>query len=137
MAKDVDEYCRQCSICQQSKLSMPQCAALQNIPIGQPWQMIVVDILKVPLSTNNNHYLLVILDYFTKWADPIPLPDQSATHITTELIKCFCTYRPPQILHSDQDRNFESAIFMQVLDAFSVHKINYVPLPITPKGMVW
>ena len=79
MAKDVDEYCRQCCICQQYKLSMSQRAPLQNIPIGQPWQMIAVDILKVPLSTNNNHYLLVIQDYFTKWADAIPLPDQSAS----------------------------------------------------------
>ena len=65
MAKDVDDYCRQCSTCQQSKLCMPQHAPLQNIPFGQPWQMIAVDILKVPLSTNNSCYLLVIQDYFT------------------------------------------------------------------------
>ena len=45
MAKDVEEYCRQCSTCQQSKLNMPQRAPLRNIPIGQPWQMIAVDIL--------------------------------------------------------------------------------------------
>ena len=88
---------------------MPQRTPLQNIPIGQPWQMIAVDILKVPLSTNNNLYLVVIQDYFTKWADAIPLPDQSASCITTELIKFFCTYGPPQILRSDQGRNFESA----------------------------
>ena len=94
MAKDVDAYCRQCSTYQQSKLYMPQHALLQNIPIGQPWQMIAVDILKVPLSTNNNRYLLVIQDFFTKWANAIPLPDQSASRITTELIiiKFFCTY---------------------------------------------
>ena len=89
--------------------------------------MIVVNILKVPLSTNNNRYLLVIQDYFTKWADAIPLPDQSATHITTELIKFFCTYGPPQILHSGQGCNFESAIFTQVLDAFGVHKLHTTP----------
>jgi len=46
MAKDVDQYCKQCSTCQQSKL--PQPALIQNVPIGQPWQMIAVDILKVP-----------------------------------------------------------------------------------------
>ena len=136
MAKDVDEYCRQCSICQQSKLSMPQRAPLQDISIGQPWQMIAVDILKVPLSTNNNCYLLVIQDYFTKWADTVPLPDQSASRITTELIKFFCTYGPPQILHSDQGRNFESAIFTQVLDAFGVHKSRTTPYHPQGDGMV-
>ena len=53
MAKDVEKYCKQCSPCQQSKPPLPQCAPLQNIPIGQPWQMIAVDTLQVPLSTKN------------------------------------------------------------------------------------
>ena len=52
MARDVEQYCRSCTTCQQSKLSMPPRAPLQNIPIGQPWQMVAVDILQVPLSTN-------------------------------------------------------------------------------------
>jgi len=51
MAKDVDQYCKQCSTCQQSKLPLPQPAPMQNVPIGQPWQVITVDILQVPLST--------------------------------------------------------------------------------------
>ena len=97
--------------------------------------MTAVDILKVPLLTNKNCYLLVIQDYFTKWADAIPLPDKSAFHITTELIKCFCTYGPPQILHSDQGRSFESAIFTQVLDVFGIHKS--CTTPYHPKGMAW
>ena len=132
MAKDVEQYCRNCLTCQQSKLSMPQRAPLQNVPIGQPWQMVAVDILQVPLSTNNNRYLLVLQDYFTKWADAVPLPDQTASRITTALIKFFCTYGPPQIIHSDQGRNFESTIFKQVLEAFGVRKSRT-----THKGMVW
>ena len=83
MAQDVEQYCRSCTTCQQSKLSMPLHAPLQNIPIGQPWQMVAVDILQVPLSTNNNRYLLVLQDYFMKWADAVPLPDQTTNHIVT------------------------------------------------------
>ena len=78
----------------------------------------------------------MIQDYFTKWADAVPLPDQSASRITTELIKFFCTYGPPQILHSDQGRNFESAIFTQVLDAFGVHKSRTTPYHPQGDGMV-
>ena len=76
--------------------------------------MIAVDVLQVPLSTNNNRYLLVIQHYFTKWADAIPLPDQTASHITAELIKFFCTYGSPQVLHSDQGRNFKCHIYSSV-----------------------
>jgi len=85
---------------------MPPRSPLQNIPIGQPWQMVAVNILQVPLSTNNNRYLLVLQDYFMKWADAVPQPDQTAGRIVTALIKFSCTYGPPQILHSDQRANF-------------------------------
>ena len=84
--------------------------------------MIAVDILEVPISSNNNRYLLVIQDYFTKWAEAISLPDQTATRITTELIKLFFTHKHPDILHSDQGRNFESTILAQTLQAFGVTK---------------
>ena len=136
MAKHVEEHCRKCTVCQKSKLTMPQRAPLQNIPIGQPWQMIAIDVLKVPLSTNSYQYLLVLQDYFTKWVDAIPMPDQTAEHITTALIKFFCTYGPPQILHSDQGRNFESSIFTQTLQAFGVKKSRTTPYHPQGDGMV-
>ena len=135
MAKDVERYCRNCTICQKSKLSLPPRAPLQNMPIGQPWQMVAVDILQVPLSTNNNRYLLVLQDYFTKWADAIPLPDQTANCIATELVKFFCTYGPPLSIHSDQGRNFESTILHKSYRPLVF--INLVPLPTTHKEMVW
>ena len=40
--------------------------------------MIAVDILEVPLSVNNNRYLLVVQDYFTKWAKAIPIHNQNS-----------------------------------------------------------
>ena len=122
MAGDVVKYCRECSTCQQSKLSMPQRAHLINVPIGKPWQMVAVDILEVPLSTNNNRYLLVIQEYFTKWADAILLPDQTATRITGELIKLFSTFGRLEALHSDQGHNFKSTILAQTLEAFGIQK---------------
>ena len=48
--------------------------------------MIAVDVLEVPLSATDNRYLLVAQDYYTKWADAIPLPDQTAACITGELV---------------------------------------------------
>ena len=56
-----------------------QHAPMNNIPVGRPWEMITVDILKVPLSSNNNRYLLVVQDYFAKWVEAVPLPNQTAT----------------------------------------------------------
>ena len=81
-----------------------------------------MDILKVPLSTANNQYLLVVQDYFTKWAEAIPLPDQTAPRITAELVKIFSVFGLPDVLHSDQGRNFASTILRQTLEAFGIAK---------------
>lgn len=122
MAADVEKYCRECVTCQHSKLSLPTKAPLVSMPIGNPWQMVAVDILSVPVSTQGNRYLLVVQDYFTKWADAIPLPNQKAPTITSALIKLFSTMGMPEIVHSDQGQNFESMILKQSLDAFGISK---------------
>ena len=122
MAQDVEKYCRDCVTCQHSKLSLPSKAPLVSRPIGNPWQMVAVDILSVPVSTQGNKYLLVVQDYFTKWADAIPLPNQKASTITSALIKLFSAMGMPEIVHSDQGQNFESMILKQSLDAFGISK---------------
>ena len=122
IAQDVDKYCQECTNCQQAKLSLPQRASITNIPIGRPWQIIAVDILEVPVSVHNNRYLLVVQDYFTKWAVAIPMKDKTAEHITTELVKLFSTFGMPEIVHSDQCHDFESTILRQTLQAFDIDK---------------
>ena len=106
------------------------------MPIGKPWQMIAVDILEVPVSRNNNRYLLVIQDYFTKWAEAIPLRDQTALSITTALVNLFSRFGIPDILHSDQDRNFESTLLKQTLEAFGTSKTRTTAYHPQGDGMV-
>ena len=117
MISDVKSYCRQCQKCQQSKLPSPSRAPLTSTPIGKPRKMVAIDILSVPVSANGNKCLLVVQDYFTKWADAIPLPNQKAITITKALVNLFATMGIPQIVHSDQGQNFESAMLKQTLDA--------------------
>ena len=122
MLHDITTYCENCSVCQASKQPLPQKAPLINIPAGKPWQMIAVYILQVPLSSQNNCYLLVIQDYFTKWVEAIPPPDQTAKWITEELVKVFAKYGFPTTLLLDQGCNFASSMLHQTLEAFSIKK---------------
>ena len=57
-----------------------------------------------------------------KWADAIPMPDQTAARIVTELTKVFSVMGLPQVLHSDQGANFESTILKQTLQAYGITK---------------
>ena len=102
MLQDIEQYCQTCCICQASKPPVPPKAALMNIPFGRPWEMVAVDILQLPVSCHNNKYLLVIQDYFTKWAEALPLPDQTASRITRKLVEVFSRFGLPDNVHSDQ-----------------------------------
>ena len=78
MSSDVDEHCMKSTVCRQAKLLTPVKAPLMSLPVGSPWEMLVVDVLELPLFTNGNCYLLVVQDYFTKWTQcQIKRPDIS------------------------------------------------------------
>ena len=98
--------------------------------------MVAIDILEVPRSNRNNRYLLVVQDYFTKWPEAILIPDQTAARITKEMVKLFCTYGIPDIVHSDQGRNFERTIFHQTLEAFGIKKSHTTAYHPEGDGMV-
>ena len=136
MAQDVEKHCRECLTCQKSKLPKPTKAPLVSMPIGKPWQMVAVDILEVPVSNKGNRYLLVVQDYFTKWADAIPLRNQTAATITEKLVKLFSVMGLPDILHSDQGRNFESTLLQQTLEAFGTVKSHTTAYHPEGDGMV-
>jgi len=120
LLQDVNQYCSKCVTCQSAKPPAPQKAPLNSVSIGKPWELVAMDILQVPLSCPNNLYILVVQDYFTKWAEAIPLPNQIAANITRELVNS--KFGMLDILHSDQGRNFESFLLRQTLDAFGVVK---------------
>jgi len=52
------------------------------------------------------------------------------------MVKFFCTYGPPLSIHSDQDSNFESTIFTQVLQVFGVRKSHTTPYHPQGDGMM-
>ena len=44
MTSDAQQDCQQCNKCQMSKLPSSFQAPLQNVPIGNPWEMLAIDI---------------------------------------------------------------------------------------------
>lgn len=54
-------------------------------------QRVGFDIVKVGVSRNGNDRLLTIVDYFTKWVELVPIPDEKATTIATALFNNWIT----------------------------------------------
>ena len=70
-------------------------------------QLVAMNIVgRFPESPAGNMYVLVVADYFTKWTEAYPIPNQEATTVASKLVdEFFFRFSPPEQLHSDQGRN--------------------------------
>ena len=102
---------------------------LPNIKVGIPLQLVAVDILNpFPESEKGNSYILVIGDYFTRWMEAYPIPNQEAVTVaqvlTQEFFFRFCS---PEQLHSDQGKQFESELVAEVCKLLGILKTRTTP----------
>ena len=51
---------------------------LTNIPMGGPVHMVGVDALQLPVTESGNKYIVVFVDYLTKWVEVFTVPNQTA-----------------------------------------------------------
>ncbi|UYV81786.1 K02A2.6-like [Cordylochernes scorpioides] len=106
--------------------------------VGAPFERISIDVVgPFPKSDLGNKYILVIMDYFTKWPVAVPIPDQEASTLSEALLQDWvCIFGVPRILHSDQGRNFESNIFQELCRRLGIEKTRTTPLHPQSDGMV-
>ena len=137
IGKDVSRYCNRCLTCQRTKAPATHPAPLQPVVASRPWELVAVDVLKVPMSHQGSQYILVVQDYFSKWPFAVPMLDQKADTIVRILKDhVFTLVGPPQRLHSDQGRNFESQILSELCKAFGVTKSRTTPYHPMGDGLV-
>ena len=137
--QDVENWCRRCDICASKKppIKKPH-APLQQYNVGAPLERTAVDILgPLPRTNKGNRYLLVVGDYFSKWADAIPIRDQEAVTIAKKLVERVITILGvPMEIHSDQGANFESQVFKEMCKLLGLHKTRTTGLRPQSDGMV-
>ena len=85
-------------------------------------QVVAVDILgPLPETEQGNRYVLVIGDYFTKWMEAHA--NQEATTVAQKLTdEMFCHFSPPEQLHSDQGKQFQSNLVQEVCKVHQIKK---------------
>ena len=90
---------------------------------GNTLQRVAMDILG-PLPTTESHkYVLVISDYFTKWAEALPLLNMEAGTVAKEFIRHFvCLFGAPSYLYTDQGRNFDSKLIKEMCRLLGITK---------------
>ena len=136
---DVQEWCRSCEPCAQRKMPNPKPrAALVSIQAGCPMQLVATDIVgPFPESSSGNSYILVAVDYFTRWVEAYPIPCQEAPVVARKLVdEMFCRFSPPEQLLSDQGREFESQLMAEVCKLLGIQKSRTTPYHPQCDGLV-
>lgn len=137
--RDVELYVHCCDLCTAQKGPTQRShAPLQQYLVGAPMERVGVDILgPFPVTDSGNRYVLVAMDYFTKWPEAYAVPDQSAITTAERLVEeMFARFGAPAELHSDQGRNFESQVFSEVCRRLGVSKTRTTPLHPQSDGLV-
>ena len=138
-SESVKVWCRTCVKCARRKSPIPQRkASMQTIQAGYPMQVVAVDIMgPLPETDDGNKYVLVAVDYFTRWTEAYGIRNQEAATVAKKLVdEVFCRFSPPEQLHSDQGRQFESDLIQELCKLLQVRKTRTTPYHPQCNGVV-
>ena len=103
----------------------------------KPFYQIGIDV-KGPLirTSTGNRYIIVAMDYFTKWSEARAVENMKAKTIAKFIFKeIICRYNIPQIMISDRGTSFVNKIVDKLCEDFQLkHRLTS---PYRPKQMVW
>ena len=122
MRADVRRYCRGCLVCVSRRgpgkgLRPP----LHPIAVGGPFHRVAVDVLQLPKTVNGNQYVIVFMDYLTKWPEAFAAADQTAETIARLFVEqIICRHGIPQELLSDRGQNFLSNLIQEICKVLQV-----------------
>lgn len=110
---------------------------MQVTGAGDPGERVALDILgPLPTSIRWNEYILVIRDYFTTWAEAIPLPNTEVQTLARAFIDNYVTkYVAPRTLQTEQGCQFESRLLKQLCDLLRITRLTRPNTMMKPSQM--
>ncbi|GJS14196.1 reverse transcriptase domain-containing protein [Tanacetum coccineum] len=124
--KDAYEFVKTCDACQkQGKISqrdeMPQ-NAIQVCEIFDLWG---IDFMGPFPSSKGNKYILVAVDYLSKWVEAKALPTNDARVVVKFLKSLFSRFGAPRAIISDRGTHFCNDKFDKVMSKYGVtHRLS-------------
>lgn len=129
MFHDIKAWCEQCERCCLRKTPTAGLRApLVSIHTSAQMELVCIDFLMLERSRGGIENVLVVTDHFSRFAQAYPTKDQKARTVAKALWRnFFCRFGFPAKLHTDQGRNFESAIVKELCKITGITKSHTSP----------
>lgn len=127
MIKRVVGHVRSCTDCQMKKRPIERVAGLlTSIPSKKPFERIGIDLIgPFPLSVSQNKYVIIAVDYFTKWVIAKAVPRATTSELVNFFVKrIVLQHGAPLSLISDRGKCFKADFMEQFLKAFETNHLS-------------
>ncbi|KAJ9547297.1 hypothetical protein OSB04_019840 [Centaurea solstitialis] len=120
--KDAHTLIKSCDACQRAgnitkKDEMPQ----QSISISEVFDVWGIDFMGPFPDSRGNKYILVAVDYVSKWAEAKASPTNDAKVVVDFVKSLVCRYRCPKAIISDRGTHFANYLLEKTLKRYGVH----------------
>nr|GFA59772.1 reverse transcriptase domain-containing protein [Tanacetum cinerariifolium] len=131
--KDVFELVKRCDICQrQGKVSQKDEMPQNFIQICEIFDVWGIDFMGPFPSSKGNKYILVVVDYLSKWVEAKTLPTNDARVVVKFLKSLFSWFGTPKAIISDRVTYFCNDQFLRVMANYGVtHRLSITYYPQT------
>ena len=123
MVNDIKRTISKCEKCQLNK-SQPYPEPTEDIPteVEGPFTHLGLDIIgPLEKTSHNNQYIIVVVDYFTKWVEAEPTENVTSKDVIKFLINVFARHGVPQVITTDNGVQFTSDMTKIFLDLYDVY----------------
>lgn len=129
MYEHIKQWCQRCQRCAMAK-PLP---SITRTPMGhllasRPNQILAIDFTLLDRSRDGREHVLIMTDVFSKFTQAVSTRDQRAPTVARVLVQeWFYKFGVPARIHSDQGRNFESALIQQLCELYGIQKTRTSP----------
>ncbi|GJV14296.1 reverse transcriptase domain-containing protein [Tanacetum coccineum] len=120
--KEAHTLVRLCEACQKTgNISKRDEMPLNNIQVCEIFDIWGIDFMGPFPKSYKFEYILVVVDYVSKWAEAQALPTNDARVVVAFLKKLFCRFGMPKALISDRGTHFCNKIMEKTMKRYGVN----------------
>lgn len=137
MNKDICSYIQECTRCQEhGNKSLNEKAYPVPVPVT-PFAQVGIDIKHVTSSQAGYRYIIVAIDYLTKYIEVRAIRNQTSSEIASFIYEEIITrHNTPRVIITDNGKPFVSELFENVCNTFGIRHKTISPYHSQASGLV-